>query len=83
MSADSCALTLGSSVRTYERVLRLQGRSRFELLSLLSWLLLMAQTTSTEYQLSLALQYSVFRLKTNCAIIKMNKSPAEGLRLGN
>ena len=48
MSADSYALRLGSSVRTYKRVLRLQGRSRFGLLSLLSWLLLIAPTTSTE-----------------------------------
>ena len=47
MSADSCALGLGISVRAYERVLRFKGLSRFALLSLLSWLLLMAQTTST------------------------------------
>ena len=46
MSADSCALRLGISVRAYERVLRFKGHSRFALLSLLSWLLLMAQTTS-------------------------------------
>ena len=50
MSADSCALRLGISVRTYERVLRFKGHSRFALLSLLSWLLLMAQTTSTEFR---------------------------------